>query len=71
MNSIGELRGEVKSIKLTLENKTNQNIKLIAEGHLDISRKLDDAFIIHQYKSKTFRIYSFQGYNYPCLLLSR
>lgn len=43
MDSIGELRREVKSIKLTLENETNRNIKLIAEGHLDINRKLDDA----------------------------
>jgi hypothetical protein len=28
---------------LTLENETNRNIKIIAEGHLDLSRKLDDA----------------------------
>lgn len=28
---------------MTLENETNRNIKIIAEGHLDLSRKLDDA----------------------------
>jgi hypothetical protein len=27
---------------LTLENETNRNIKIIAEGHLDLNRKLDD-----------------------------
>ena len=27
---------------MTLENETNRNIKIIAEGHLDLSRKLDD-----------------------------
>lgn len=28
---------------MTLENETNRNIKIIAEDHLDLSRKLDDA----------------------------
>lgn len=28
---------------MTLENETNRNIKIIAEGHLDLNRKLDDA----------------------------
>ena len=27
---------------MTLENETNRNIKIIAEGHLDLNRKLDD-----------------------------
>ena len=34
---------EIIDIQLTLENETNRNIKIIAEGHLDLSRKLDDA----------------------------
>ena len=34
---------EITDIQLTLENETNRNIKIIAEGHLDLSRKLDDA----------------------------
>ena len=33
---------EIIDIQLTLENETNRNIKIIAEGHLDLSRKLDD-----------------------------
>lgn len=37
------IRQEIRSIQLTLENETNRNIKLIAEGHLDLSRKLDAA----------------------------
>lgn len=34
---------EITDIQLTLENETNRNIKIIAEGHLDLNRKLDDA----------------------------
>ena len=41
MDAMGELKREIKSIQLTLENETNRNIKLIAEGHLDLGRKLD------------------------------
>ena len=32
-----------RSVELTLENETNRNIKIIAEGHLDLNRKLDEA----------------------------
>lgn len=37
------LSSKVTSIEMTLENETNRNIKIIAEGHLDLSRKLDNA----------------------------
>lgn len=37
------IKNDIKDIRLTLENETNRNITLIAEGHLDLSRKLDDA----------------------------
>ena len=37
------LKQDVKRIELTLENETNKNIKVIAEGHLDLARKLDEA----------------------------
>ncbi|MDO5410735.1 MAG: hypothetical protein Q4F21_09830, partial [Lachnospiraceae bacterium] len=30
-------------IQLTLENETNKQIKIIAEGHLDLSRKLTES----------------------------
>ncbi len=36
-------KAEVKSIKITLENETNHNIQLIAEGHMNLDRKLDEA----------------------------
>lgn len=40
---IAALEKEVISIKLTLENVTSRNIKMIAEGHLGLNNKLDDA----------------------------
>lgn len=42
-DNMQEIKGQIKDIQLTLENETNRNIKIIAEGHLDLSRKLDDA----------------------------
>lgn len=36
------LEKEIRKIHLTLENVTNRNISVIAEGHLDLSRKLDE-----------------------------
>lgn len=43
-------RADIKDIQLTLENETNKNISLIAEGHLDLSRKLDDALKVENEK---------------------
>jgi len=34
---------EIKEVKITLENETNQNIQVIAEGHMILDRKLDEA----------------------------
>ena len=45
-----EVKQRVTSLEVTLENETNRNIKLIAEGHLDLSRKLDDALRIDNEK---------------------
>ncbi len=44
------LKNEIESIELTLENETNRNIKIIAEGHLDLSRKLDEALKVENEK---------------------
>ena len=44
------IKKEIKSIQLTLENETNRNIKLIAEGHLDLNRKLNDALKVESEK---------------------
>lgn len=56
-DSISELKAEVKensrhikSIELTLENETNKSIEIIAEGHLDLSRKLDEALKVNNEK---------------------
>jgi chromosome segregation ATPase len=47
---VQELKGDVQvlkervtNIEITLENETNRNIQLIAEGHLNLDRKLDEA----------------------------
>ena len=37
------LKDRVTNIESTLENETNRNIQLIAEGHLNLARKLDEA----------------------------
>ncbi len=44
------LRNEITSVQLTLENVTNRNIEIIAEGHRDLSRKLDDALKVENEK---------------------
>jgi len=41
---------KISGIELHLENTTDNNIKLIAEGHLDLSRKLDKALEIENEK---------------------
>ena len=40
---VSVLKEDVSGIHLTLENVTNRNIRVIAEGHLDLNRKLDEA----------------------------
>ena len=40
---INNIQKEVTGIKVTLKNQTNRNIRVIAEGHLDLSRKLNVA----------------------------
>ena len=40
---LNAIEKKVTSLEVTLENETNRNIKVIAEGHLDLSRKLNEA----------------------------
>lgn len=40
---VQQLKDRVLAVEITLENETNRNIKLIAEGHLNLDRKLDEA----------------------------
>lgn len=50
MDELKKLNDKITDIQLTLENETNRNIKIIAEGHLDLSRKLDEALKIDNEK---------------------
>ncbi len=45
-----EVKSEVKDIQMTLENETNKNIKIIAEGHFNLNHKLDDALRVENEK---------------------
>ena len=42
-NDVQSLRERATTIEITLENETNRNIQLIAEGHMNLDRKLDEA----------------------------
>ena len=50
IEEIDELKRDVKDIQMTLENETNRNIRIIAEGHLDLNRKLDEALRVENEK---------------------
>jgi len=50
LEEMKKLNDKVTDIQLTLENETNRNIKIIAEGHLDLSRKLDEALKVDSEK---------------------
>ncbi len=45
---VSVLKTQLRDIQLTLENVIGPNIRLIAEGHLDLSRKLDEALKIRE-----------------------
>lgn len=36
-------KGELRLVRAVIENELNHNVKLIAEGHYDLNRKVDDA----------------------------
>ncbi|TAH75132.1 MAG: hypothetical protein EWM47_00200 [Anaerolineaceae bacterium] len=42
-NRLDELDKKTIDTQLTIENVINKNIQIIAEGHLDLNRKLDAA----------------------------
>lgn len=44
--NVGKLADNVTDIQLTLENEVARKIMIIAEGHLDLNRKLDKALEI-------------------------
>lgn len=45
-SEVQALERKTADIELVLENVTNRNIKIIAEGHLDLSRKLHEALYV-------------------------
>ena len=49
---IKKLVNKVTEVQMTLENETNKEIRIIAEGHLDLSRKLDDALKVENEKEE-------------------
>lgn len=49
-DKIESVQSEIQLIETSLENKTNRGIQIIAEGHLDLTRKLDDAMKIEEEK---------------------
>ena len=49
-NKLDKVEDAVTGVKLHLENATDKNILTVAEGHLDLSRKLDDALKIENEK---------------------
>lgn len=40
-SELAETKREILSLRTTIENITNRNIRIIAEGHLDLENKLD------------------------------
>lgn len=49
-DKIESVQNEIQFIETSLENKTNKGIQIIAEGHLDLTRKLDKAMKIEEEK---------------------
>ena len=47
---LNRVEDNVTGIKLHLENVTDKNIQIIAENHVDLSRKLDEALKIENEK---------------------
>lgn len=50
LEEMKKLENKVTEVQMTLENETNKEIRIIAEGHLDLSRKLDDALKVENEK---------------------
>ena len=50
LDRLDKMDAKITDIQLTLENETNRNIRIIAEGHLDLSRMLDEALRLESEK---------------------
>lgn len=47
---VKDTKKDVRSLQLTLENETNRNIQIIAEGHALLNRRLDEALKVESEK---------------------
>ncbi len=45
---LDNMETDIKDIKITIENELRVNIQRIAEGHLDLDRKLKEAMVPNQ-----------------------
>lgn len=43
LEKLDRMDRQIAGIEMTLENVTNRNISIIAEGHADLNRKLEEA----------------------------
>jgi len=43
LEKVGDIDNRLRKVEITLEDETNKNIQLIAEGHMILDRKLDEA----------------------------
>ena len=43
LEKLEKMDRQIAGIEMTLENVTNRNISIIAEGHADLNRKLEEA----------------------------
>lgn len=43
LDKVNDIETDIRDMKLTLENEIRENIKRVAEWHLDLSRNLHDA----------------------------
>lgn len=50
LNEMSEIKAQITDIQCTLENETNRNIQMIAEGRPDLHRKLDEALKVESEK---------------------
>ena len=50
LSELKEVKQKVTGIEVHLENVTDKNIQTVAEGHLDLSRKLDNALKVENEK---------------------
>ena len=49
-SDVSDLKQRMSCVETTLENETNHYIKIIAEGHLDLTRKLNTALKVEEEK---------------------